>query len=889
METEVVNALAQGASTGSICAGLALAVVRNYLDKVVGTRPLGGRIVFQGGVASNAAVVAAFEQVLGRPVQVHPCNRISGAIGAALAARAARPAASSFRGFRHPDRPVLSSFECQHCPNRCEVNVIATGSGRAFFGDTCERYTSGAPARDSGLPNLAEAFLDRCEALAAEARAGSGAGGAPRIGLPRGSSLTGQLPFWITFWKHLGYWPILSEPSAQATHALGLKHLPANVCLPIRLTAGHLHALLGRGIERVFLPAVTRLPGGDPEHAYTCPYTMAVPFIAGAPDGGRCLAPVLTFESEEGFLAGWSPLLDRLGLAPEPLRAAYHAGMAAQEAVLAEFRTRARDALAAGGYRHAFGILGRPYAVFDSYVNLGLFERLRRLGVLALPMAFLPAGPDPAGPGLPWRHPEDICSAAAGLMGGSIHPVVLSSYGCGPDAFTLQRLGEHLEARPHLILELDEHRAEAGQMTRVEAFLDQLEGRPGVPGPVPAPRPQPPLDLAGPAVVRIPYFADHAFAYSGLFRHLGHDARVLPPPEPETLALGERHALGKECHPYSMILGDLLHLADQDGAAGAVFFFPGTAIPCLLREYGRGMQALLRSLGIDRVRAYSPTGRELLESVGILPLERFYAGLLAIELLVKALHQIRPYERIPGTTDRLHRQNLEAIEAAVAGGDVLAALDLALRRLGEVERTGAGAGQRPRVGLVGDLYTRVNPVANQDLTRWLEQQGLEVWPAPFQIDLLDFGISRNLMKSLAARDLSSLLGSGSIALLRTLEHWRVRYVVGARVARGEEPGYQEMRRLAAPYMPNEAHELLFLQVAKTVDFARAGVDGIANAICFGCMVGNAAAAVNERIRRDFDDLPILTAVYAGGDDPSRRLALDAFVSQVRAHHARLRE
>ena len=30
----------------------------------------------------------------------------------------------------------------------------------------------------------------------------------------------------------------------------------------------------------------------------------------------------------------------------------------------------------------------------------------------------------------------------------------------------------------------------------------------------------------------------------------------------------------------------------------------------------------------------------------------------------------------------------------------------------------------------------------------------------------------------------------------------------------------------------------------------------------------------------------LTAVYAGGDDPSRRMALEAFVNQVKAHHRR---
>jgi hypothetical protein len=123
-------------------------------------------------------------------------------------------------------------------------------------------------------------------------------------------------------------------------------------------------------------------------------------------------------------------------------------------------------------------------------------------------------------------------------------------------------------------------------------------------------------------------------------------------------------------------------------------------------------------------------------------------------------------------------------------------------------------------------------------------------------------------------------------LRRAVDLWQVRGVVGSRVSRLEEPGYLELKRLAAPYMPNEAHDLLYTNVAKIVDFARNGADGIVNAICFGCMVGNASAAVIERIRRDYDDIPIITAVYSGASDPSRNMVLEAFASQVIARHRR---
>jgi predicted nucleotide-binding protein (sugar kinase/HSP70/actin superfamily) len=536
--------------------------------------------------------------------------------------------------------------------------------------------------------------------------------------------------------------------------------------------------------------------------------------------------------------------------------------------------------------------LGRPYNLLDSYMNLGLFERLRRLDVLGIPQSLFPGldRPEEERSTLPWRLPADMHDAAVALSKvEGVSPVVISCFGCGPDAFTLRRIDAALSGKPHLVLEFDEHRGEAGLVTRLEAFIDQLEGTQSQrPSRLEAVVPSVAFIPEEPARVRIPYFADLAFAFSGLFRVKGHDAKVLPLPGPEVKALGERYSLGKECHAYSMIVGDLLDLAkertEETPVPETVFYFPGTSIPCLLYEYGSGMQGLLRELHIEGIRVSSPTGRQLINAFGIEAMDRFYVGVLAIEILAKAVCEIRPYEMERGETDEIHRANLRRIEESIAKGNVLEALRESLGRLGEIEVEELR--DRPTVGIAGDIYTKVNPAANADLVRWLEDRGLEVWPSPFQIDLIDLSISRSLYRSVESLDLPGFLLHGSVALRRAVDLWQVRVVVGSRVSRLEEPGYLELKRLAAPYMPNEAHDLLYTNVAKIVDFARNGADGIVNAICFGCMVGNASAAVIERIRRDYDDIPIITAVYSGASDPSRNMVLEAFASQVIARHRR---
>ena len=468
-----------------------------------------------------------------------------------------------------------------------------------------------------------------------------------------------------------------------------------------------------------------------------------------------------------------------------------------------------------------------------------------------------------------------------------IHPVIISNFGCGPDAFTFKQIEEALRGTPYLILEFDEHRGEAGLVTRLEAFIDRLEGgaetwacprREEFPAAPVAHFPE------SRAEVRIPYFADHAYAFSGLWKYKGHSTRVLTLPDDRIRRLGEKHSLGKECHAYAMLVGDLVDVAEREAGAEIVFYFPGTAIPCLLHQYGAGMQVLLRELGLRSVSVSAPTGEELIRAFGVEAIERFYMGLLAIELCVKAVCEVRPYEKVRGTADIVHRGNLLRIEAAIAGGDVVQALDESLQALSLIPAEPGGS--RPVVGIGGDLYTKVNPAANNDLYRWLEDRGLEVWPSMFQIDLLDFGISRRLFESAAKRRMQDFLLSGSVVLKRLVDVWKINRVASPRISRLEEPGYLEMKKLAAPYMPNEAHELLFLNTVKIVDFARRGADGIINAVCFNCMVGNAAAAIIEKIRGDYHDIPIVTAVYSGGEDPSRALVLEAFVSQVKRHYER---
>lgn len=126
-ESDMIHKQQMGHSIPDIIRGLCEALVRNYLNNVGKGKEILAPVVFQGGVAANAGIRAAFETSLGIPVEIPKYFNVMGAIGAAQLAReeVTRTAATRFKGFKITGLPYRTgSFECNGCSNVCEVVEI---------------------------------------------------------------------------------------------------------------------------------------------------------------------------------------------------------------------------------------------------------------------------------------------------------------------------------------------------------------------------------------------------------------------------------------------------------------------------------------------------------------------------------------------------------------------------------------------------------------------------------------------------------------------------------------------------------------------------------------------------------------------------------------------
>jgi predicted CoA-substrate-specific enzyme activase len=490
MERDVMSYQSRGAARKDLVAGLAYSIAYNYLNRLVRERKIGDCIFFQGGTAYNDAVAAAFAQILGKEIIVPPHNGVMGAIGMALLARERMGRTGEVTSFRGWDLSAVDytvkDFVCKHCTNECDIRQFTIEGEKTYWGDKCsDRYRKRAKVDKQPVIDDLVALRERLLLEPFEAAAQRAAAAPHTVGIPRTMYTFDRLPFWATFFAHLGVCPVLSRDTDKGIRENGVDMTVAEPCFPIRVAHGHVEALFHDDADYVFLPNVLNEETEFPEvNSHACPWGQTLPFvIRTAPRlerfRDRLLTPRVRFRlGAEQLERDLRPLAESFGVARSQLHDAVLAGNVAQEAF--------RDALAAAGRKaladlEASGelgivIIGRPYNMYDRGVNMDIPRKLRTFyGVNLIPMDFLPLkGIDVRDvvENMYWNYGRKILQAGK-FVGQQerLHIIYLTNFKCGPDSY-IKHYIRAASSKPFLTLQFDEHQNDAGAMTRCEAYLD---------------------------------------------------------------------------------------------------------------------------------------------------------------------------------------------------------------------------------------------------------------------------------------------------------------------------------------------------------------------------------------------------------------------------------
>lgn len=237
-------------------------------------------------------------------------------------------------------------------------------------------------------------------------------------------------------------------------------------------------------------------------------------------------------------------------------------------------------------------------------------------------------------------------------------------------------------------------------------------------------------------VISYPHMGSYAVVFHQLMGHLFPGADILtPPPITErTLELGRKHSPDFVCAPFKYNLGNYIEALE----CGANILFQ-TGMGCRYGYYGELQEQILRDLGyefrfvcLSRQRIKPRMVIELLREAGCALSLREIAHALLLAIL--SIHTMDRYEywmrensgfeTEQGSCEKVWKTLLESIGNA----DSLEQLQTAGARCRlAAEQIVLKKPQNPlRVGIVGELYTLMEPHTTFDLEKQLAREGIVV-------------------------------------------------------------------------------------------------------------------------------------------------------------------
>jgi predicted CoA-substrate-specific enzyme activase len=763
INSDIRIAQQQGQERDNILAGLVYSIADNYLTKVKGQRPVGKKVLLQGGVALNRAVGYAFAQRVGRPIVIPANPELLGALGVALLAldRAGGTlgAATDLESLTAAEMKLEGQFTCRACKMYCSIERFEVAGRKFPFGGRCSLYENVwkrksriAPARDLvqeraaivyGVAKPADqepiheapAKHDRWDvgpALEAARSFFEESFGQPnakprtsetRIGIPRALTTHSLFPLYSSFFSALGMEVVLSgvDPKGDLKSNSGF-------CLPAQIAHGAVFDLVQKDLRLVFLPQLARMPqNGSPKDSYLCPITQAGPyFLAKAFPDTQFLAPVLDFSN--GY-ANNSALIEMAvnelgfsrGSVDEAWQVAVRNQTAAEHALLEMGRQALAQALAGG--KPAILLAGHSYNAYTPEASQSVGKKLTSMGVPVIPADCLePVGAGPTA----WHFANQIMNAA---WLAKLHPnlflLSVSNFSCTIDAFTHSLLASELGSKPYLILEIDAHTADAGVQTRLEAFLDVVENyRAAQPGPT---RPFVPCTLLTDGVVltsdgervrltdsrvklHLLNFSQYheqsaAMALGWLGLHAGQEVPI----DRSQLDLGLQFTSGRECLPLPLAIGQLLKIL-RDRKPGEIvgFFMMRGGAPCASEAYLEYFERFIVEHQLADVFMVSPGSEDGYLGFGSsILMNHMSPAILLADILVEIDNVLRVVG-VPGCIRQFQKEWKQFRFEARTLDEFSSHLPAFVERLTELPLTQDPAAC-PKVVVTGDFFARFSP------------------------------------------------------------------------------------------------------------------------------------------------------------------------------------
>ena len=912
MNSKVKQAQKEGATVPDIAAGLAYSVIKNALYKVLKVKDpkdLGDHIVVQGGTFYNEAVLRAFEKLMGVEVIRPDVSGLMGAYGMALLASEAAEELQN----QHStllDMAGLKSLQvstsmrnCGLCSNNCMLTINAFSDGRTYVtGNRCDRGAGDMiQEKHKPVPNMVDAKLRRYFDYFLKKNIPEFEGKL-RIGIPRVLNIYEDFPFWFTFFHQLGCEVVLSNYTTKDQYNKAIDTIPSDTaCYPAKAVHGHIRDLAEAQVDLIWYPCIQHGPKEfSRDNNYHCPMVISYPELIR-----NNMQDVM---GETPFYAPFLPLADKKSLVPALVKAlkdlpfskgeisdAVEVAWAEQEKCKADYREMTKKTVSrlVAEQVPTIVLAGRPYHL-DSGINHGIPELITSLGMAVL----TEDGVAPLGYEIKhlrvvdqWSYHSRLYRAAEFVSRTEGFQIVeLNSFGCGLDSIVADQVKDILSAKHkiHTLLKIDEGTNLGAVTIRLRSLQSVMERSMRKHHNPEAPVETTIDDIPSYDYDRVVFTEEMSKTYKILVPQMsplhfqlldpvlnseGYDFEMLPAPTREDVEIGLKYINNDACYPAIIVVGQLMSalLSGKYDVDKTAVIISQTGGGCRATNYIGYLRKALIDAGMKQVPILSLNASDMERQPGFKLTKSFLHRMIQAVVYGDALMQCvlatRPYEINPGSADALCDYWIKKLRERITKANIFQYSKYIKNIIDDFDNLPVDKSKpRPRVGVVGEIYVKFHPSANNNINELIEKEGGEVVTS----GLLDFFLYCAMDSTYRAKHLDGTWLSGFFGSLarEALELYRLPYAKAVAASKNFDP-LQRMTKVAKEAahfidLGNQCGEGWFL-TGDMIDLIEKGAKQVVCLQPFGCLPNHVSGkGMVKTLSEAYPDVRIAAIDYDPG-------------------------
>lgn len=360
--------------------------------------------------------------------------------------------------------------------------------------------------------------------------------------------------------------------------------------------------------------------------------------------------------------------------------------------------------------------------------------------------------------------------------------------------------------------------------------------------------------------VTFPHMGGAYIAVKGFLEDLGVDVVIPPQCNKKTLEIGTKYSPETACLPLKINIGNYVQSIEK---GADTILITGSCGPCRFGYYGIVEKEILKDLGYDvEIIVFDPPMEDITEFIRrvrkatnnrsihtvIKSLYRGYIIARELDAMDRMMFAIRPRELKKGEVRRIYNEYLKKVENAHGVREILNVIRDTMSKLQNVETDNET--ERLRVGIIGEIYTVIEPFVNLYIEEKLGDMGVEV--------------DRSM----------------------TVSKWVETNIFSKVVGFNNE---KEIDKAAEPYLKTMIGGHARQCIGNAVLYSRKGYDGLIQLLPFSCMPEIVASSILPTVSKN-ENIPIMTLVLDELTGESGYMTrLEAFVDMLgRGREARIR-